>query len=132
MSDRKTSANHNASWQRPQRGWITKFCDAAKGIVQGVRGQSSFIVHLVATVAVVVAGVIVQVSLERWCLLVLCMGLVLAAELLNSSLEWICRSSTGEFDPDIQRALNISSGAVLLLSMAAAIVGASIFLSELF
>lgn len=118
-------------FQRVHRGWITKFAGAFLGIRQGIAGQSSFAIHLPLAAAVVAFATILNVSLEHWCILILCIGIVLTAELFNSSLEWICRSITGQIDPDIERALNIASGAVLATSITAAIVGCIVFLSAL-
>lgn len=119
-------------FQRPKRGWLAKFADAFRGIGQGTAGQSSFAAHLIAAIAVVTLAAYLSVSLERWCLLVLCIGVVMSAELFNSSLERIARSITDQVDPNIRMGLNIASAAVLTLTITAAIVGGVIFVDALF
>lgn len=125
MTDPKTDVS--SEWMRPQRGWMERFRGAFRGIVQGVRGQPGFVVHAVVATAVVVAGVISDPTLERWCLLIICIGVVLAAEMFNSALETICRAITSQYDKHVQRGLDIASGAVLIVAITAAIAGVLIF-----
>jgi diacylglycerol kinase len=113
------------------RSWRHKFADALRGIKFGVRGQSSFFLHFFATAVVVAAAVILQCSLTEWCLLVLCIAGVLAAEMFNSALEVLAKAISREHDPFLGQALDIGSAAVLLASLGAAIVGLTVFLHRL-
>ena len=111
----------------PERFWTRKFCDAFRGVKEGVRGQSSFFVHFFVAALVVAAGVVLGVSPVEWCLLVLCIAGVLTAEMFNSALESMAKAITGESDPHLGNSLDIGSAAVLLASIGASIVGAIIF-----
>jgi diacylglycerol kinase len=115
----------------PERYWSKKFRNALRGMKEGVRGQSSFFVHFFLTAVVVVAAVILQVSLTQWCILLLCITVVLAAEMFNSALESMAKAITGQSDPHLGNSLDIGSGAVLLASLGAAIVGSIIFIARL-
>ncbi len=106
-----------------ERSWRRKFANAFRGVHRSVRGQSSFFVHFFAAALVVAAGVVLRVSWIEWCLLILCIGLVLAAETLNTALEALARAVDRQPNPHLRDALDISSGAVLMASAAAAIVG---------
>ncbi len=110
-----------------ERSWREKFGDAFRGLKEGVRGQSSFFVHLFAAAAVVTAAAILGMNRIEWCLLVLCITLVLAAEMFNSALESLARAVTDRLDPHVGRALNIGSAAVLITALGASIVGTIIF-----
>ena len=68
------------------RTWASKFACAVSGLVQSVRGQNSFPVYCVATVAVVAAGFWLGVSLAEWGVLVLCIGFVFTAEIFNGAI----------------------------------------------
>jgi len=98
----------------PERSWIDKFRDAFRGAKLGVRGQSSFFVHFFFAAAVIVAAIVLEVDYLEWCVLVLCIAGVLAAEMFNSALEWLARSLTAEADSRLGRALDIGSAAVLV------------------
>ena len=115
----------------PRRSWARKSRDAFRGVKEGVRGQSSFYVHFFVAATVVVAGVVLRVNLYEWCLLVLCIAGVIAAELFNSALESMARAITKESDPYLGNSLDIGSAAVLVAAVGASIVGAIIFSSRL-
>ncbi len=114
----KTRRNH----------WSLKFRNAFRGIRVGVTGQTSFYVHFAISALVFIAAVYLQVSMLEWCVLLLCMGLVLSAELFNSSIEFLAKAITDELDDDIRDALDIASGAVLMAAIFAAIIGATILI----
>lgn len=124
-----TSSSHPPD-DRPPRTWRKKFGDAGRGVVQGIRGQNSFAVHLTMALAVIVAGVVFQLSLLEWCLVLLCITWVITCELFNSSLEFLAQAIDRRHNPWVGRALDVASGAVLMASIGAAVVGALIFLSH--
>ncbi len=116
----------------PKRTWADKFRGAFRGFRQGVRGQHSFLAHFFAAAAVIAAGVVLKIDNRlSWCLLVLCIAVVLAAEMFNSALESLAKAITDEHDPHVGRALNIGSAAVLIAAIGAAVVGAIIFFDRL-
>lgn len=116
-----------AEQPRPRRPWRAKFRDALRGLKLGVRGHSSFFVHFFFAALVLAAAAILRCSLGQWCVLILCIGLVLTAELFNSAIETLFR---GLDEPTRERgwpALDIAAGAVLLASLVAATIGIVIF-----
>jgi diacylglycerol kinase len=114
-----------------ETSWVRKFRDAFRGLKAGVRGQSSFFVHFFMAAAVIVAGIVLGVNLIEWCVLLLCITVVLAAEMFNSALESMAKAITGESDPHLGNSLDIGSAAVLVASIGAAIVGSIIFINRL-
>ncbi len=113
------------------RHWRRKFGDAFRGFREGVRGQSSFFVHFLVAVMVIVAGVVLGVDRYEWCILALCITGVLAVEMFNSALESMAKAITGQSDPHLGDSLNIGSAAVLIASVGASIIGAIIFINRL-
>jgi diacylglycerol kinase len=113
------------------RSWARKFRDAFHGVKEGIRGQSSFRGHFFAAGAVIAAATALGTSVTEWCLLLLCITVVVTTELLNSALESMAKAITREHDPHVGNALDIGSAAVLLASMGAAIVGALVFVRRL-
>jgi diacylglycerol kinase len=111
----------------PQRSWFRKFADALAGIGYGMRGQNSFVVHLTAAAIVVAAAALVRVTAVEWCLLAGAIALVLAAELFNSALEHLAKAITREENEHLRIGLDIAGGAVLIVSLGAAVVGALVF-----
>lgn len=125
-------SSESQTFQRRPRGWLKKFSDAGVGVIRGIKGQNSFLIHLPVAVLVLALAAYLNLPMVQWCLLILCIGVVLAAELFNSSIEQICRSITDQVDPHIQAGLDIASAAVLIIALTAAIVGGLIFLNAAF
>jgi diacylglycerol kinase len=121
------SADEDDDAPRARRPWGDKFRDALRGLKLGVRGHSSFFVHFFFAALVVAAGLVLGCSLEQWCVLLLCIGLVLTAELFNSAIETLFRGLDEATKQRSWRALDIAAGAVLLASLTAAVAGTAIF-----
>jgi diacylglycerol kinase len=66
-----------------------------------------------------------------WCILLLCITVVLTAEMFNSALESMARAITGESNPYVGRALDIGSAAVLTAAAGAVAIGLLVFVHRL-
>lgn len=119
-------------YEPPRRSWAKKFADAFRGVAMGIRGQSSFIVHLPCAALVIAAGIWLRVDASEWRLLALCIAGVLAAEMFNSALERLAKAIDVRQNDHLAAALNIASAAVLVASFGAATVGGLIFVPRLF
>jgi diacylglycerol kinase len=111
----------------PRRSWSDKLADSLRGIRTGISGESNFAVHLVMAAAVILVAALLQVTREEWCLLVMCIAAVLAAEYFNTSLERLAREVDRNHNPNIGAALDMASAAVLIAAIGAAIVGCVVF-----
>lgn len=105
------------------RHWRTKFACAFRGLSIGVRGQSSYAVHVPVTLAVFALAAWLRLSVTQWSILLLCVAIVVSAELFNSALEHLAKAITSEQNEHVRNALDVASGAVLVASIGAAIVG---------
>jgi diacylglycerol kinase len=112
------------------RTWFEKFRDAFRGVRTGMRGQSSFQVHIVVALTVIVAAALLRCSLWEWCILSLCIGGVLTAEMINSAMEYLAKAIDENHNPHLGDALDTGSAAVLFASLAAGVVGAIVLLSR--
>jgi diacylglycerol kinase len=113
------------------RSWAKRFSDACRGVRIGVLGEASFRVHVPVAVAVVVAGACFQVTPAEWLVLMLCITLVMACELVNSGMEQLAKAVTRERNAFVGAALDISAGGVLIAAMGAVVCGLIIFLPRL-
>jgi diacylglycerol kinase len=82
-------------------------------------------------VAVVAAAAALGASLVEWCILILCVAVVLAAELFNTALEHLGRAVTDQENEHVRDALDTAAGAVLVAAVGAAVVGSVIFAHRL-
>ena len=108
------------------------FLHAFRGIFLVVREERHFRFHLLAVCIVSAAGWHFNISLSEWIYLALCFGLVLMAEAFNSAAEAVCDAVTLDKNPFIKKAKDLAAGAVLIASIAAAVVGALIFFPRFF
>ena len=110
---------------------LRSFRYAFAGIMLLFREEHNAQIHATITVLVVVAGVVLRVSPVEWAVLVICIGVVLAAEAFNSAIERIADYLTLERDDRIRDIKDLAAGAVLLCAIAAAIVGLIVFVPHI-
>ncbi|MFN3193302.1 MAG: diacylglycerol kinase [Aureliella sp.] len=106
--------------------WRDKFANAIRGLWVGSRGQTSFVFHFVATFLVCSAAWYLECVLLEWCLILLCIGLVLSLEMMNSALEKLAEGLCDHENPDVRDALDIASAAVLVGSLVSVLVGLAV------
>ncbi len=109
------------------RRWRDKFGEAIRGLKLGIRGHSSFSVHFFFAALVVAAAFALEFDWFEWCLVLGCVGAVIAAELFNSAIETLFHGLDRETKHRIHGCLDIAAGAVLATSLTAAIVGLIVF-----
>lgn len=107
--------------------FIRSFGYAIEGFVTAVKTERNIKVMLAMGVCAVVCGLVLQIDLLSWCLVALCVGLVLFAELVNTAIEAVVDLATQEFQPLAKRAKDIAAASVYTLSITAAIVGIIVF-----
>lgn len=116
---------------KPRRSWRLKFGDAFRGLKLGVRGHSSFFVHIFFAALVLAAAIVFRCEPLEWCVLLGCIGLVLTAELFNSAIEALFHGLDDATKARNWPCLDIAAGAVLAASCTAAVIGSIIFLRRL-
>lgn len=111
---------------------LASFQWALKGIKDLFTQHPNAQVHLMATCMVIPFGIFLQLSIIEWCLITLCIVLVMSMEALNSSLEYLADKVSLEHDELIGKSKDIAAAAVLITAIGAAIVGSLIFLPKLY
>lgn len=115
----------------PARGRLVRsFGFAWRGLAVMLASQANARIHAAATVLVVGAGGWCRLSALEWCAVVLAIGAVWTAEASNTALEALVDLASPEQHPLAGRAKDVAAGAVLCAAIAAAIVGALIFLPK--
>lgn len=109
---------------------LRSFRFAAAGI-RGLLREDNARIHAVAAVTVTAAGLWLELTATEWAAVVLCIGMVLAAEAVNTAIESICDLVSPGYCEYVRRAKDLAAGAVLLLAAASVCVGLLIFLPKL-
>lgn len=115
-----------AGLRRWAGGLGKSFTFAAAGIGFALRHERNMRVHLLLSCLVAAAGWWLRIDLDGWRWLILAMALVFTAELLNTAIEQACNAITRDRRPEIGAAKDVAAGAVLLASIAAALIGISV------
>lgn len=113
--------------EKDHPSFIRSFGYAIEGFVTAVRTERNIKVMLALGIAAVIAGIVLKIDLLSWCLVALCIGMVLFAELINTAVEAVVDLATTELHPLAKRAKDIAAASVYTLSITAAIVGLIVF-----
>ena len=110
---------------------VRSFRYAGAGIYNLFRYENNARIHLMACIAVVIAGVFFQISSTEWCLIVIQIALVWAGEAFNTAIEKLADLVSAEYHPVIKVVKDTAAAGVLLMAISAVIVGSIIFIPKL-
>ncbi|MBQ8004637.1 MAG: diacylglycerol kinase family protein [Oscillospiraceae bacterium] len=105
------------------------FKNAARGLGAVTRHERNFRIHIVMMLYVIFFSVIGRAEKGDVACFVLCFGIMLAAELVNTAIELLCNEVTREYSERVRDIKDIAAGAVLVSAIASAAVGLLTFLS---
>ena len=111
---------------------IKSFGYAFKGIASLIKKEHNAWIHCLAIVVVTLAGLYFDITKTEWCMVVLCFGVVLAAEGFNTAIERLVDLVSPDYHPIAGDVKDVSAGAVLICAIAAAIVGMIVFIPYIF
>jgi len=112
------------------KAFFKAFTYAFSGIVQGIKSERNIRFHLCAAVTVLWLMQFYELDVSEKCIIFLCIGSVIAAELLNTAVENAVDLHGSERTPRGKAAKDCAAGAVLVMSVSAAVCGIAIFLDR--
>jgi diacylglycerol kinase len=110
---------------------LQAFRHAARGILMFFRFERNGAIQLIIAVVVLMAGVFLKISLIDWIHVVMCVGAVFAAEMLNTAVEKLCDMVHPGEDDRVKDIKDLAAGAVLVTAIASAAIGGMIFIPYL-
>ncbi len=110
---------------------LRSFGYAWKGIRCCVGKEQNLSFHLIATVLTVIAGFLLDIARTDWMIVILCIGVVIAAELFNTAIEKLVDLVSPQQHPVAGLVKDIAAGAVLVCAATAAIIGLIVFIPYL-
>lgn len=108
------------------------FSYAWNGLLEIAKSERNFRIHLIATVLVILIGVIVKLSLIEWMIVFLVIGMVLVAETTNTAIEKFIDYLKPDIHPAAKVIKDIAAGAVLIAVIMAFIIGCMVFIPKLY
>lgn len=110
---------------------LRSFGYAWKGIQSCVGKEQNLSFHLIAAIAVIIAGIVLGITRTEWIMVVMCIGTVIAAELFNTAIEKLVDLVSPQQHPVAGQVKDIAAGAVLVCAATAAIIGLIVFIPYL-
>ena len=110
---------------------IKSFGYAFAGLRVLFREEHNSWIHAFAAICVIIAGFLFRIAVYEWIAVVIVIGMVISAEILNSSLERTADFVKTERDDRKRDIKDLGAAAVLVSAIAAAIVGVIIFLPKI-
>lgn len=111
--------------------FISRVRFAMKGWSAFFRNEKNGKIQAVVAVMVVAAGGYFGISTTEWMVLLLCVGLVLSLEMVNTAIEKLADQTHPEQHPQIGVVKDVAAGAVLWASVISVVIGLLIFLPHL-
>ena len=96
---------------------------ALNGLKVAFPAEKSLKFQLIVAVGALLILIVLQPALYWWAIVIMMIGVVFAAELLNTALEILCDYVQPEHHEAIKKAKDVAAAAVLMVSIAAAVVG---------
>ena len=107
--------------------FFKSFKYSIEGLKYAYKYEQSMLIHVIATICVLLANILFQVSGIEWLITLLAIGMVLSAELINSAIEAAVDLVTLEEHPLAKIAKDCSSAATFVLACMAALIGIVIY-----
>lgn len=102
-----------------------------EGLKYAYKYEQSMAIHFTVSILVVIMGILVNLSLIEWLFCFLLIGLVMATELINTSIEAVVDLTCPHIHPLAKIAKDTASAAVFVFSFVAGISGLIIFIPKL-
>lgn len=104
---------------------------ACEGIVQGLKTQPNFRIHLLLSLLSITLSILLQISLIEFIIILLTIGLGLAIEYLNTAVEFTVDLLTDKHHLLAKYAKDCAAAAMLVYAFFAALIAAIIFIPRI-
>ncbi|MBR3689519.1 MAG: diacylglycerol kinase family protein [Eggerthellaceae bacterium] len=113
------------------RALIRSFKCAAAGIVHAIKTQRNMRIHVFVAVCALLVSYLLELDPSEWGIILLCIGLVMAAECFNTAIEAVVDKVSPEVHPLAKHAKDCAAGAVLICALISIAAGLTIFVPAL-
>lgn len=104
------------------------FKNARKGMRLTLKSERNIRVHLFAATLVLITAFCLHFSIEKFCILLMLIAMVISAEMFNSAIEFSLDAIFhNKFSRMVGMAKDIAAGAVMVVTIIAVMVGVLLF-----
>jgi diacylglycerol kinase (ATP) len=112
------------------RTLLESFNYALAGFFYAVSTQRNMRIHCLMAVLAFLLGYVMHLTSAELAVLVLTVGLVLMAEMVNTAIEVVVDLVTQEYHPLAKTAKNVAAGSVLVTALVAIVIGFLLFFDK--
>lgn len=109
---------------------INSFAYALRGVREAAKSEVNIKIHLTVALLVVICGFAFRITVTEWMVVLLCFGLVLSMEIMNTAIETVVDLASPKQHKLAGKAKDLAAGAVLVAAIFAAICGLIIFIPK--
>lgn len=109
---------------------LSSFKFAIAGLRSVWSTEINFRIHFFIAIFVLCLGIGLNLNALEWVSILLCIGMVLSAEIFNTAIEQICDMTSKEIMPEIKAIKDISASGVFILTIISVVIGLIIFLPK--
>ena len=109
------------------RRLFKSFTYASRGLVKTFREEQNLRIQTTIAVVVAIAAWYFNLSGIEWCVLILAIGMVVLAEIINTAVELISDVLKPRINEYVKTVKDVMAAAVMMSSIAAVIIGIIIF-----
>ncbi|MDW7661166.1 MAG: diacylglycerol kinase family protein [Bacillota bacterium] len=110
---------------------IKSFGFALKGIKLAIKEERNFRIMLITFIVVVFLGFYFRLEKVDWMMILLTSGIVLVAELFNTTIENMMDMISPDYHVMTERIKDLSAGSVLVTAIFSVIIGLIVFIPYL-
>lgn len=110
---------------------MLSFKYAFEGFKVVFRSEHNFWIHTALSLVAIALGFFLEISNTEWLAVVLCIGIVISAEIFNTAIEHIANFIQPNQDIKIKHIKDLGAAGVFTSAFAALIVGLIIFLPKI-
>ena len=107
--------------------YVLKFYYAFAGLFHGLCHDSSILLQCLIGLVVIIVSCFFHLALWEWIIIFMLVAMVIALEFVNSALETVVDKICPDYDLDAKKIKDYAAAAVLVMSIAAAIIAVLIF-----
>ena len=110
---------------------VDSFKYAFDGLLHLMRDEPNARIHFVVSIVTIICGWYFNIDKSEWLAIILCLGIVLLAEIINTAIENICDYISPKQHHKIKIIKDLAAAAVLISAIMSVVVASCIFLPRL-
>lgn len=111
---------------------LQSFKYAVNGLKVLICEEHNARIHVVIATVVIIISVLFELNIYEWIAVLFCIGFVMVAEIINSSIENLSDFVSVERHDKIKKVKDLAAAAVLVSALMAFLVGLLIFVPKIF